>query len=89
MIAIGHGGADDEQQHLAQWMRDAPGLAGVVDDREMVEKRLQTRLLFENGEGEAHDGGSRITPPIGNRAARNPLTAVNPNSEPWHMRDLH
>ncbi len=27
-------------------------------------------------------GGSRITPPIGIHAARNPLTAVNPNSEP-------
>ncbi|MBU3889755.1 hypothetical protein, partial [Methylosinus sp. KRF6] len=48
----------------------------------IVEKRLQTRLLFEHGEGEAHDGGSRIIPPTGNHAARNPLTAVNPNSEP-------
>jgi hypothetical protein len=58
-------------------MRDAPGLARVVDDRER-----QARLLFEHGEGEAHHGGSRITPPIGNPGARNPLTAVNPNSEP-------
>jgi hypothetical protein len=46
MVAIGHGGVDDEQQNLAQRMRDAPRLARVVDDREMVEKRLQTRLLF-------------------------------------------
>lgn len=68
VIAIGHGGADDEQQHLAKRMRDAPGLARVVNDREMVEKRFQTRLLFENCEGEAHHGGSRITPPIGNHA---------------------
>ncbi len=89
MIAIGHGGADDEQQHLAQRMRDAPGLARVVDDREMVEKRLQTRLLFEHGEGEAHDGGSRITPPIGNHLFSNPLTAVNPNSEPCSWRAIN
>jgi len=75
-------------KRLAERCATRQGSRGVVDDREMVEKRLQTRLLLENGESEAHHGGSRITPPIGNHAQRNPLTAVNPNSEPWRAQGV-
>jgi len=59
MVAVGHRAADDEQQHLAQRMRDAPRLARIVDDREMVEKRLETRFLFKHSKGKALGGGSK------------------------------
>jgi hypothetical protein len=58
-------------------MRDAPRLARIV------EKRREAQLLFKNGEGKAHGGGSRISPTAGNHAFRNPLTRVNPSSKPY------
>jgi hypothetical protein len=60
MVAVGHRAADHEKQHLPQRMRDAPGLARIVDDREMIEKRLETRLLPKHSIGKAH-GGSEST----------------------------
>jgi hypothetical protein len=41
-------------------MGDPPGLARIVDDREMIEKRLETRLLPKYCKGEAHGGSESI-----------------------------
>ena len=42
VVAIGNRAADDQQQYLWQWMRDAPRLPRVFDQRKMVEKRPKT-----------------------------------------------
>ena len=60
MVAVGHRRADDEQQDLAKRMGHPPRLARIVDDREVIEKRPETRLFPEHSKGEAHGGGSQI-----------------------------
>ena len=47
VVAGSDAGADDEQQNLGQRMRHPPRLAWVLDDRKMVEKAAQARLVAE------------------------------------------
>jgi len=61
---------------------DAPGLARVLDHREMVEQGSKARLPVEHGSGKAHPGNSQSGGPW-NHPSRNPLIAVNPSSLPW------
>lgn len=53
ILAIADRAADDEQQHFGKRVRHPPGLTRVFNGREMVQKRLQARLL------EAFEGGNR------------------------------
>ena len=68
IVAIGHRAADNQKQNLRQWMRHSPGLARILDHREVIEKRFQTRLFLEHGKGKTHGGApesthaQRITP---------------------------
>ncbi len=58
------------------------GITRVLNRREVVEKSPKTRLLVKHSQRKAHGSGSRISRSP-NHDQRNPLTAVNPSSEPW------
>src|SRR5438093_1496751 len=45
VVAIGHRGANDEQQDLRQRVGDAPRLARIVNDRKAVKQRPKTRFF--------------------------------------------
>ena len=63
MVAVGHRATDHEQQHLTQRMRDAPGLARIVDDGEMIEKRLEKPHAV-GAMGVLHAPGSEVAEAI-------------------------
>ena len=65
VVAIGHRGANDEQQDLRQRVGDAPRLARIVNDRKVVKQRPKTRFFRKSIKDKAHGGGSRIAPPKG------------------------
>jgi hypothetical protein len=64
------------------------GLRGSSMTEKWSRSAFRRDFSFEHGEGEAHHGGSRTLRPR-NHASRNPLTAVNPSSEPWFLKRLH
>jgi hypothetical protein len=44
IIAAGDRPAYHEEQHLAQWIRNLPGLPCILDHRQMIDQHTQTRI---------------------------------------------
>ena len=44
VIAARDGPADDQKQHLAQWIGDLPRLSRILDPRQVIEQHTKPRL---------------------------------------------
>ena len=84
VVAIGDGGADDQEQHLPQRIHHPPRLALVLNRGKMLQKQRQARLrqgqiMHRQLPNQDDPRESLPDPP---RKRSQPKIRVNPNSEP-------
>ena len=64
VVAVRHGAADHQQQHLRERVGDPPHVARVLDGGEMLQQHAEAGLLRGwAGGGQGHGGGSEADHP--------------------------